>query len=417
MSAATRGSGEVGAAGPAPGATPPPPHGVRPGSRVLAAMSGGVDSSVATALLHRRGHRVIGATIKTFCYAEVEGPTHGCCGLEGIADARAVAGRLGIPHFVYDAEARFAEDVIDDFVSEYAAGRTPIPCVRCNSFTKFRDLLGRADTLDCDYMATGHYARVRRTDGGPPLLCRAADDRKDQTYFLWGIAREALDRLLLPVGDLEKPRVREVARELGLSTAEKPESFEICFVPDDDYRGVLRRYLAADHPALSEGDLVLRDGTVVGRHGGYADFTVGQRRGLPGGFAEPMYVLEIRPGSRRVVIGPREALATSTLLAERASWLAEPPRPGETLGVRIRHGAPVVDALVRSRTGDRFELELLAPRRAVTPGQSAVLYRRDVVVGGGVIVAAGGPDGGAIRLPTAHAAGATHRSGAAGLAQ
>ncbi|MDP2479306.1 MAG: asparagine synthase-related protein, partial [Candidatus Palauibacterales bacterium] len=192
-------------------------------------MSGGVDSSVTAALLHRAGHQVVGATIKTFCYGEVDGPSNTCCGLEGIGDAKAVAGRLGIPHFVFDAEANFAEDVIDDFVSEYAAGRTPIPCVRCNSFTKFRDLLGRADALGCEHMATGHYARIRRSPGQPTLLCRAEDDRKDQTYFLWGLDRAALDRLLLPIGELHKSRVRAIARELELSTADKPESFEICF--------------------------------------------------------------------------------------------------------------------------------------------------------------------------------------------
>jgi tRNA-specific 2-thiouridylase len=359
---------------------------VSDGRRVLAAMSGGVDSSVAAALLHRAGYQVVGATIKTFCYGEVEGPANRCCGLEGIADAKAVAGRLGIPHFVYDASSAFAGDVIDDFVSEYASGRTPIPCVRCNSFTKFRDLLGRADALGSDHMATGHYARVLRRNGDPPMLCRAEDERKDQTYFLWGIPREALHRLLLPIGELRKTEVREVARELGLSTADKPESFEICFVPDDDYRGVLSRHLGPDHPSLSPGQVVLRDGSVVGEHDGYAGFTVGQRRGLPGGFGEAMYVLEIRPDSRRIVIGPREALEASSLVAGRANWLAEPPLPGESVGVRIRHGAPVVEAVVTRRGEGGFELELLAPRRAVTPGQSAVLYRDDAVLGGGIIV-------------------------------
>ena len=356
------------------------------GASVLAAMSGGVDSSVAATLLARAGYRVVGATIRTFCYAEVGGPSNTCCGLEGIADARSVAGRIGFPHFVYDAEEAFAEDVVGNFVSEYAAGRTPIPCVRCNSFTKFRDLLARADELGCDYMATGHYARVRRGEDGAARLCRAADDRKDQTYFLWGIPPEALPRLLLPVGDVEKPEVRATARELELPVAEKPESFEICFVPDNDYRGVLRRYLGKDHPALSPGPFRLRDGTEVGRHEGYADFTVGQRKGLPGGFDEPMYVLEIRPEDRSVVIGPREALRGSTVEARQANWLAPPPETGEELGVRIRHGAPVVDAEVRAVDDDGFRLETHADQRAVTPGQSAVLYRGDVVVGGGVIV-------------------------------
>ncbi len=353
---------------------------------ILAAMSGGVDSSVAAALLHRAGHRVVGATIKTFCYSRVDGPSNTCCGLEGIADAKAVAGRMGFAHFVYDGEEAFAEDVIDDFVSEYAAGRTPVPCVRCNSFTKFRDLAARADALGCDYMATGHYARVRRGEDGTARLCRAEDDAKDQTYFLWGVPRTVLDRLLLPVGDVTKDEVRDIARELELTTAEKPESFEICFVPDNDYRGVLRRYLGSEHPALSPGPVRLADGTEVGSHDGYADFTVGQRKGLPGGFARPMYVTEIRPESRTVVIGPREELDTATVVAESANWLDDPPEAGERVGVRIRHGAPVVDAEVREVGGGSFRLETATDQRAVTPGQSAVLYRDEVVVGGGVIV-------------------------------
>jgi tRNA-specific 2-thiouridylase len=351
---------------------------------ILAAMSGGVDSSVAAAILVERGNRVVGATLKTFCYSDVEGPGKTCCGLEGIADARSVAARLGIPHMVFDVEKEFTDDVIDDFISEYAAGRTPIPCVRCNSFTKFRDLVRRADALACDAIATGHYARIVRRDG-TALLARADDDTKDQTYFLWGIPRGVLSRLHLPIGDLRKPAVRDAARRIGLVTADKPESFEICFVPDNDYAGVLRRYLGDDHPALLPGSFVTESGQQCGRHDGYARFTVGQRKGLPGGYSEPMFVLEIRPERREVVIGPRDALASSRLVAGGANWLADPPVAGDELGVRIRHGAPIVPGRVASCCSDRFELELLLPQDAVTPGQSAVLYRDDIVVGGGVI--------------------------------
>ncbi len=351
---------------------------------VLVAMSGGVDSSVTAALLCVAGFRTIGATIKTFCYAEVEGPTKTCCGLEGIADARSVALRLDMPHFVADLAACFATDVIDNFVGEYAAGRTPIPCVRCNSFTKFRDLARRADSLGCDYIATGHYAAVDRS-GETPRLCRAADDRKDQTYFLWGIPRAVLDRLLLPVSGLCKPEVRAVARALGLSTAEKEESYEICFVPDNDYAGVLRRYLGDDHPSLQPGLFRLADGTEVGEHGGYARFTVGQRKGLPGGFAEPMYVIRIRPEDRAVVLGPAAELESSFLTAVEANWLADRPAAGASLGVRIRHGAPVVECELLEVSESAFRLELRLPQRAITPGQSAVLYRADEVLGGGVI--------------------------------
>ncbi|WP_419166908.1 tRNA 2-thiouridine(34) synthase MnmA [Candidatus Palauibacter sp.] len=364
---------------------------------VLVAMSGGVDSSLTAALLTREGRPVIGVTMKTFCYSGVEGPSRTCCGLDGIADAKSVAAQLDMPHHVFDVEEDFTRDVIDDFVSEYAAGRTPIPCVRCNSFTKFRDLLRRADGLGCRWLATGHYARVVGPGAGRPELHRGADDRKDQTYFLWGMPRRALDRLLLPVGDLTKPQVRAEARRLGLDTADKPESFEICFVPDNDYAGVLRRYLPDDHPALSPGAIRLEDGSEAGRHPGYAHYTVGQRKGLPGGFAEPMFVLEIRPSSRDVVIGPRMSLARSRVVAGGVNWLADRPAGGERIGVRIRHGAPIVDADVLEATSTGFSLDLPTPQAAITPGQSAVLYRSDLVLGGGIIVSAGGPP--ASRVP------------------
>lgn len=370
------------------------------GKKLLVAMSGGVDSSVAAAFLVEAGHTVVGATLKTFCYSEVDGPAKTCCGLEGIADARSVAARLGIPHVVFDVEKAFTDDVIDDFVAEYAAGRTPIPCVRCNSFTKFRDLVRRADALGCDGIATGHYARIVRRDGRARLAA-AEDERKDQTYFLWGIPSDVQARLHLPVGELTKPEVRSAARRLGLVTAEKPESFEICFVPDNDYAGVLRRYLGPEHPALSAGRFVLEDGTPAGEHTGYARFTVGQRKGLPGGYPEPMFVLEIRPHVREVVIGPRASLAVSSLRAGGANWLGERPRADEEVGVRIRHGSPIVPARVLAATADAFALELALPQDAVTPGQSAVLYGDEVVLGGGVIHAAG--PAGQWRSPSASA--------------
>ncbi len=352
---------------------------------VLTAMSGGVDSSVAAALLSERGYRVVGVTLKTFCYGDVPGPTRTCCGLEGISDAKSVAARLGVAHTVFDVEESFSRDVIDDFVSEYAAGRTPIPCVRCNSFTKFRDLVVRADLLGCEYLATGHYARVERLNG-TARLCRAEDDHKDQTYFLWGIPREVLERLFLPIGKMDKSEVRRKARSLGLSTADKPESFEICFVPDNDYAGVLRRYLGDDHPALARGPVLAEDGRQVGEHEGYARFTIGQRRGLPGGFAEPMYVVEIRPVDRAVVIGRASSLARTRVEAAKANWLGPRPEPGEAVGARIRHGAPIIEGHVVASAEDGFTVELGLPQEAITPGQSAVLYSEGVVLGGGVIL-------------------------------
>jgi tRNA-specific 2-thiouridylase len=354
--------------------------------RVLVAMSGGVDSSVAAALLVERGYEVIGATMKTFCYGKVAGPARACCGLEGIADARAVADALGIPHVVVDVEEEFRRDVIADFVSEYAAGRTPNPCVRCNSFTKFRDLWRRARMLDCDAIATGHYARVVR-DGGRARLLRGRDPAKDQSYFLWGIDPAILEVLELPLGDRTKEEVRARARALGLVTAEKPESFEICFVPDGDYAAVLAGHLGAAHPSLRPGPLRTVDGREVGTHRGYARYTIGQRRGLPGGFPEPMYVVAIRPEDRAVVIGPESALWTRRLRAREANWLAEPPEPGTPVEVQIRHRARAVPGRVVAREDGRIAVELDEPLRAVTPGQSAVFYRGEECLGGGRIEA------------------------------
>jgi tRNA-specific 2-thiouridylase len=358
---------------------------------VLVAMSGGVDSSVAAAMLKEQGHNVIGVTMKTFCYSEAEaeanGPTKSCCGLDGIMDARMVADRLGIPHYVFDVEREFTRDVIDDFVSEYAAGRTPNPCVRCNGNTKFRDLLRRGKMLGCDFIATGHYARMGTDAAGNAVLLRGVDEKKDQSYFLWALAPEMLPKLMFPLGELTKPQVREMARQMGLSTAEKPESMEICFVPDGDYARFLGKRLGSDHAALSAGQLVTSSGEVLGEHDGYARYTVGQRRGLGGGRSLPLYVIGTRPQTRQVVVGTADELMRGEVAVGELNWLAAPPAPGHAIAVQLRHRAPAVPARVRAVDDGLVHLALDTPQRAVTPGQSAVMFSGDVVLGGGRIAA------------------------------
>jgi tRNA-uridine 2-sulfurtransferase len=349
-------------------------------ARVLVAMSGGVDSSVAAARLVEQGYDVVGATMKLFCYGD-EVPDRPCCSLDSINDARDVAQAIGIPHYVLNLEDRFNLHVIQNFVDEYSRGRTPIPCVRCNSFTKFRDLLAHADALDCDYIATGHYAIAR--DGG---LYRGRDPAKDQSYFLWGIDRSVVARMLTPVGEMSKAETRAYARRLGLTTADKEESVEICFVPNDDYVSVLERHLAPDAPALTPGPLVTTTGELIGEHSGYGRYTIGQRKGLPGGFRTARYVVAIRPERREVVVGGAEDLAGHSVRLEEVNWLADALEPGDRCEVQIRYRARGAPAMVIERESDGLTLALESPVRAITPGQSGVLYGPGGrVLGGGVI--------------------------------
>ena len=356
-------------------------------------MSGGVDSSVAAALLHEQGYDVVGVTMKLFCHGE-DLPDRPCCSLDSVNDARRVCEQIGVPHYVLNLERGFARDVVDDFVHEYARGRTPIPCVRCNTLTKFRDLVAKADGIDAQWIATGHYARAERG-----ALNRGADRGKDQSYFMWGIQRSVLRRLLLPVGALTKAETRERARALGLAVvADKRESQDICFVPDGDHTHVIAQRLGPDAPALQPGPIMTTDGLIVGQHTGYARYTIGQRRGLPGGAAHPLYVIAIRPDTRTVVVGVREELLGRGVVARQINWLSDaPPRVGQRLSAQVRHrGASVAAELVRVETAetentdrgsaiDEIELALDQPLAAIAPGQSLVLYDGDRVLGGGLI--------------------------------
>ena len=304
--------------------------------------------------------------MKTFCYSGDAVSSKTCCGLDGITDARRVSDTLGIPHYVFDVEEDFTRDVIDDFVSEYARGRTPNPCVRCNSNTKFKDLMKRGRLLGCDGIASGHYVRI------------------DQSYFLWGLPREMLPLLHFPLGDLTKQQVREQARALGLVTADKPESQEICFVPTGDYRDLLEKRLEARHPALEPGLIIANDGEVLGEHSGYANFTVGQRKGLGGGFGQPLYVIEIRADSREVVVGTAEEGTSHGVEIGEVNWLTTPPADDSSIHVQIRYRASAVPATVHSTDGP-LTLAFDEPQRAVTPGQSAVFFEGERVLGGGRI--------------------------------
>ena len=344
-------------------------------ARIVVAMSGGVDSSVVAALAARSGAEVIGVTLQLYDHGAAIGRSKSCCAGRDIYDARAVAERLGIAHYVLDYESRFRESVIERFADEYAKGRTPIPCISCNQGVKFTDLIGIARDLGADCLATGHYVR-RQVGVHGPELHRAADPARDQSYFLFATTRDQLDFLRFPLGSLPKPAVREIARDLKLRVADKPDSQDICFVPDGDYAGVVAKVRP---DAARPGEIVDQGGQVLGDHRGLIHFTVGQRRGLEiGGQSEPLYVLRLEPESGRVVVGPKRALAVQAARLSGINWLGEAQRTGLT--VKVRSLARPVPA--------RFEddeVRFAQPEYGVAPGQAAVLYEGDRVLGGGWI--------------------------------
>ena len=340
-------------------------------SVVVAAMSGGVDSSVVAGLLLEQGHEVIGVHMKLH---NAEGESGHCCGLDDALDARAVADRLGIPFHVIDLQEAFREAVMEEFIRSYVAGRTPNPCVRCNGVLKFKILLARSVALGADMLATGHYARI----GPGPSLMKAVDHKKDQSYFLFPMDKRALEKPMFPLGGMSKQEVRGIAERMGLLTASKPDSQDICFVPDDDHAGLISR---ARSGLDGSGEIVDLDGNVLGKHDAYWRFTVGQRRGIGVAMGVPVYVTKVDPNNRRVTIATRDQLDHVGLRASEWTWNNR-PNPSKIVGARIRHNGGVIPCRV-GEGEDHIEVNFLEPVWAVAPGQGVVIYDGDTVLGGG----------------------------------
>lgn len=352
------------------------------GKRVLVGMSGGVDSSVTTHLLKQQGYEVIGVTMKVWPQDCISRAEDKCCGPSAIADARGVAHKLGVPHYVVDEAADFEKLVIDYFSSEYRAGRTPNPCVMCNERLKFGNLWEKARSLGADFIATGHYAIIEHHEN-EVVLRKGRDERKDQSYFLFSLKQEQLRRALTPLGGMTKPEIREIARELGLRVADKVDSQEICFVPGNDYKAFLKSHLGEEefHP----GGIYDTEGKYLGQHEGIEMFTIGQRKGLPGGSPKPLYVVDIDPESSRVIVGGEEDLICEEFEINQTTWHVQEDEIPETVTVKIRYAHPGTAASVEALPGGKATVRLSEPQRAVTPGQAAVIYDGDRVVGGGWI--------------------------------
>ncbi len=354
--------------------------------KIVVAMSGGVDSSVAAALLADQGHEVIGLSMQLYDQSDPHTTFGSCCSLDDLHDARRVAGAIGIPHYILNLERQFDEHVISNFVREYAAGRTPIPCAHCNSDLKFAELAARAEGFGAEAVATGHYARVEHDAArGRYLLKRGRDRAKDQAYFLFSLTQAQLARAVFPVGDVSKDVVRDYARRFNLPVADKPDSQEICFVPDDDYAAFVSRRAPGVEQA---GAIVDEAGRRVGTHQGVHRFTVGQRKGLglsasPDG--RPRYVIALRPADQQVVVGPRAALERTTLQASGVNWIADRPCGPLRVTAQIRHRHEPAPAIVRAAGDGHADVVFDVPQVAITPGQAVVFYDGEVVVGGGWI--------------------------------
>jgi len=351
--------------------------------RIVVAMSGGVDSSVAAALLTEQGHDVIGLSMQLYDQRGGEQTWGSCCTLDDLHDARRVASALGFPHYIVNFERQFRETVISNFVQEYAAGRTPLPCAHCNSDLKFSTLLDRARGLGAEHVATGHYARVEAAADGRWLLKRSADPGKDQSYFLFTLTQDQLARAVFPIGGLSKPHVREQARRLGLAVADKPDSQEICFIPDGDYASFVER----KEPAVARGGAIVdRSGRELGTHGGVHRFTVGQRKGLGIASTIPLYVLKIDADAGTVTVGSRDALEQTQLTASGVNWVSiDAPDSPVRVTAQIRHRHTPAAGSVRALPEHRAEMTFDDAQPAITPGQAVVFYDGDTVVGGGWI--------------------------------